>query len=122
MEIWGCESVADATTSTYKWIVSETSSLMEKEDAAEMKTTHTSDIKQWAADSDNLAQVLARADNTRHPYSYEPVVLPVDENGFVETVDADDADGIRAFFERYGLVVIRNAIDDVACAASRDEL
>ena len=101
----------------------ETSSLMEKEDAAEMAfMTHTSDIKRWAADGDNLAQVLARADNAGHPYNYEPVVLPVDQTGFVETVAADDADGIREFFERYGLVVIRNAIDDVACAASRDEL
>jgi hypothetical protein len=101
----------------------ETASLAEKEDAAEMAfMTHTMHIKQWAAEEGRLAHVLAREDNTAQPYSYDPLTLPLDEEGFVETVAADDTDGIREFFERYGLVVIRDAVDDAACVASRNEL
>jgi hypothetical protein len=69
-----------------------------------------------------FSQVLAREDNSGYQYSYEPLELPLDGDGFVSSFAPDDADGICAFFGTYGLVVVEGVLGDAECERSRSEL
>merc|ERR1711920_178518 len=82
-------------------------------------------MKQWFANDENRRVCLERVDNSGHEYdavTFQPSPLPLDADGFVQSFDVNDANGITAFFEKHGLVVVRNVIDDEACCRSVDEL
>jgi len=64
-----------------------------------------------------------KIDNTRfanHDLRYPK--LPKDSDGYVQEFDLSDEKGIRAFFEEYGVVVIKKCLNSEECALSRDEL
>ena len=41
--------------------------------------------------------------------------IPKDAEGFVQTFEYNDADGIREFFDKYGLVAIRDVLTPEEC-------
>lgn len=95
----------------------------EKEDAFEMEfMLETMRLKEFAAEGNNLARLLRREDNSAFPYAYEALVLPLDSEGFVQSFAVHETEGIRSFFQRYGLVVVRDAIDVGACDRSVQEV
>jgi len=100
------------------------STLAEKEAALEMQFfVETCRLKELAAGGNVLAELLRREDNSlAGPLCYEPLPLPVDDEGFVRSFPAQDAEGIRDFFSRYGLVVVEGVISDEACHRSVDEV
>jgi len=105
--------------------VREGSPIADKEDAFEfafMLQQHH--MKQWAARDDNLAACLERADNSAFAAMTEFTAqsLPLDEDGFVRAHDCDQVDALTADFDKYGMVVIRNAISPAECEASVAEL
>ena len=55
-------------------------------------------------------------------WEYTTKTLPTDEEGYVVAFPVDDADGIREFFDEYGVVVIANAISDDEADAGLDGL
>ena len=82
-------------------------------------------MKEWAATGENRRACLERVDNSAFDYdpaTWEPPALPLDDNGFVQAFGVDEGDAIKGFFERYGLVAVRGAIDAEACARSLDEM
>lgn len=101
----------------------ETSSLSEKEASLEMEfQLETMRLKCLAAEGNNLGELLRREDNSDFEYAYESISLPLDGQGFVQSFPAHEADAIRSFFDRFGLVVVHDAIDDVACVRSVAEV
>lgn len=80
-------------------------------------------MKQWAAEDDNMNQVvLPREDNRAFRESYVETTLPLDADGYVRAHDATDADGISATFNELGLVVVRDVISAAECSRSVGEL
>lgn len=80
-------------------------------------------LKEWLAADGHLAQALRKEDNSAYGSSnFVPTPLPRDADGFVRTFEPQDEAGIRDFFETYGLVVVRGAVDSEACERSRGEL
>ena len=101
----------------------ETTPLAEKELAAEFWfMLENMRMKQWAAEGNNYEQTLRREDNHTFQETYTTRTLPLDEDGFVQAHDLDDAAGIRSTFAELGVVVIRGAISSIDCARSVDEL
>mmetsp|Transcript_12768 Transcript_12768/g.27555 ORF Transcript_12768/g.27555 Transcript_12768/m.27555 type:complete len:411 (-) Transcript_12768:172-1404(-) len=101
----------------------ETTPLAEKELAAEFRfMLENMRMKQWAAEGNNYEQALRREDNHTFQETYTARTLPLDEDGFVQAHDLDDAAGIRSTFAELGVVVIRGAINSIDCARSVDEL
>jgi len=100
------------------------STLAEKEAAFEMEFfVETCRLKELAADGSTLARLLRREDNTAFgPCRHEPCALPLDDEGFVMSFPVEDAAGIKAFFDCYGLVVVSGVLTDEACARSADEV
>lgn len=79
-------------------------------------------LKLLAAEGDTLPRLLRREDNSAFEYAYEALQLPLDGEGFVQGFAAHETDAIQSFFERYGLVVIKDAIDSGACDQSAAEV
>lgn len=102
----------------------ETTPLRDKEAAAEFAfMLENMRMKNWAAEGDNLPRFLARADNSTFASDeFTPRPLPLDHDGFIVSHDADDPEAIRAAFDEFGLVVVRDAITPDACARSVAEL
>jgi ectoine hydroxylase-related dioxygenase (phytanoyl-CoA dioxygenase family) len=101
----------------------ERTSIADKEATAEMAfMLENMRMKTWAAEGDNIEQVLSREDNSAFRDAYVATSLPLDQDGFVKAHDADDSEAIRATFDALGLVVIRDAISAEDCTRSVDEL
>ena len=104
----------------------EATALSEKEGVLEMTfMLENMRMKEWAAADENRAACFERVDNSGFEYdpeTWEPPALPLDDDGFVQAFDVDEGEAINAFFEWYGLVVVRDVIDADACARSLDEL
>ena len=83
-------------------------------------------LKTWSARAGNQAAVLARADNSGHRLAdqYEPLTLPVDEDGYVVSFSPGEGDAaaMAEFFDRYGMVVVADVLPPQDCMASVAEL
>eukprot|EP01094_Clydonella_sp_ATCC50884_P002954 TRINITY_DN1226_c0_g1_i1.p1 TRINITY_DN1226_c0_g1~~TRINITY_DN1226_c0_g1_i1.p1 ORF type:complete len:449 (-),score=133.42 TRINITY_DN1226_c0_g1_i1:125-1471(-) len=55
-------------------------------------------------------------------FPFVPDAVEYDEEGFVRSFAADDTEGIRAFFERYGFVVVDNVLSSAECERTVDEM
>mmetsp|Transcript_20488 Transcript_20488/g.78550 ORF Transcript_20488/g.78550 Transcript_20488/m.78550 type:complete len:390 (-) Transcript_20488:121-1290(-) len=51
-----------------------------------------------------------------------PGHAPLEEEGFVQSFAADDTEGVRQFYEKYGFVVVRDAIPEAQAEATAKEL
>lgn len=101
----------------------EASSLREKEAALEMEfMLQAMQLKEFAAEGNNLERLLQRADNSSFEDRHKGLTLPLDNAGFVQSFQAHERDAIANFFQLYGLVVIKNAIDHEACDRSVAEV
>jgi len=79
--------------------------------------------KEWARADGNWDRLLKPDDHSGFAdVAFVPVPLPKDKDGFVLSFDVADTEGIRSFFEKHGLVVVRGVLDTEACARSRDEV
>lgn len=102
-----------------------TTSLADKEAEAEMTfMLEMMRLKTWAADDNNLQRVLQREDNSAHTYDHDfhPPSLPLDHEGFVRSFSVQEEASIRAFFDEFGLVVVRDAIGSNECERSVTEM
>jgi len=61
-------------------------------------------------------------DNSKFENKYKRVDIPKDEDGYVIDFDLEDAKGIAEFFNKYGLVVVRNVISADECKRSEEEV
>lgn len=52
-------------------------------------------------------------------YEYERLELPKDAEGYVETFALEEEDAIRDFYRKYGVVVIRDVLNEQQCAQVR---
>jgi len=81
-------------------------------------------VREWAVQDDNrLKRLLDPGDNSMYAHdTFVPCPLPRDADGFVDTFSPEDTAGIRSFFDTYGVVVVRDVINNCACERSRTEL
>jgi len=55
-------------------------------------------------------------------YAYKKLEIPKDEEGYVVTFDKDDVVNWKEFFDKYGIVVIRNIISDEDADKTSEEV
>jgi hypothetical protein len=55
-------------------------------------------------------------------YHYESLACPVDEEGYITTFEWTEKQKIRDFFQKYGLVVVRNLLTSEECSMTEDEV
>ena len=66
-------------------------------------------------------QILESIDNSEYPYQYERLEIPKDEEGYVVAFEVDQEKEIKEFFDKYGMVVIKNILNEKECEESVKE-
>ncbi len=66
--------------------------------------------------------LLPTLDHSQYPHSYTRLELPLDADGFVQSFEVSDTAGIETFFEKYGMIVVRNCLNPTECQRSEDEV
>ncbi|CAF3437660.1 unnamed protein product [Rotaria socialis] len=54
--------------------------------------------------------------------TFQPVPLPIDDDGFIVTFNVEQQDEILAFFEKHGIVVVANVLTEQECQRSVDDV
>lgn len=60
-------------------------------------------------------------DHSSYRYNFEPMVLPKDNDGYIITFSPEDGEGIRRFFDDYGMVVVRDCLNEEELSRSVEE-
>jgi len=61
-------------------------------------------------------------DNSDFDYNYEPLQLPLDDDGYCVAFSPDEEDAYLEFFQKYNVVVIKDVLTEEECSKSVDEL
>jgi hypothetical protein len=56
------------------------------------------------------------------PYNYESLICPKDSEGFIVSFQVHEVEGIKKFFDEYGLVVVRDILSKEECEKTEDEV
>ena len=60
-------------------------------------------------------------DNSSFPPSFSPLPLPLDSDGYCVSFTVDEVDQFMSFYDKYGLVVIRDVLTEEECGESERE-
>jgi len=67
-------------------------------------------------------ETFVAADNSEFQYKYEKLDLPVDGEGYCKAFDVKEVEEFCAFFEKYGVVVIKDVLTEEECSRSESEV
>jgi len=69
----------------------------------------------------NECDQVRTQDNTAYPNTYKQLALPYDDEGYCQAFSLDQEEEYMAFFEKYGVVVIKDLLMEEECAKSECE-
>jgi ectoine hydroxylase-related dioxygenase (phytanoyl-CoA dioxygenase family) len=61
------------------------------------------------------------SDNSTFSYNFEPLMLPVDAYGYIQSFLPTETQAIQEFFDKYGVVVVRNCLNEIELTKSINE-
>eukprot|EP01091_Cochliopodium_minus_P006810 TRINITY_DN16789_c0_g1_i1.p1 TRINITY_DN16789_c0_g1~~TRINITY_DN16789_c0_g1_i1.p1 ORF type:complete len:430 (+),score=124.27 TRINITY_DN16789_c0_g1_i1:175-1464(+) len=94
--------------------------LLEKELKAELFLENDrSNQKMIDCEENNI--LVEPVDNSEYPYNYERLEVPKDEEGYVVAFEVSQGDEIKEFFDKYGVVVVKNVVTEEDCNNSVEE-
>lgn len=99
--------------------ITKTSSLLEKEQYA--TTILMEELHRLQIEQSNRGHEIMQ-DNSAFEYTYEGLNLPKDNEGYVQAFSLNEEAEIRAFFKKYGVVVIKDILTASECQKSEDEV
>jgi len=56
------------------------------------------------------------------PYNYQRKEMPIDKEGYIESFTSNQTEEIKNFFDEYGVVVIRDLLDQEEIERTKDEV
>eukprot|EP00761_Pharyngomonas_kirbyi_P000218 gb/GECH01000218.1/.p1 GENE.gb/GECH01000218.1/~~gb/GECH01000218.1/.p1 ORF type:complete len:394 (+),score=114.50 gb/GECH01000218.1/:1-1182(+) len=72
--------------------------------------------------TDNTQPEKYNTDNDQYEYHFQPSPVPVDEEGYVEAFEVEQQEEIKAFFEKYGVVVVKNVLNKEEYEKTEEEI